>query len=360
MKYGFEPKEEQKIKKIIFWLILLIVIAVIYFTGQAIEASKIYYIEKRAELVPVADTSDIPFGIMLKVRGMPWEDILWDEETKILHMTIKNNTGTITNAEELRTYHMNGAGSLDGGVPFNMGKYRGLLTIRMDYRFEDQVLTLIDTKYQKELCQIDLSEELEEEQIVSGISIGYMQDITIGETIRIYVTPGYQIEGIPEKIFYKNMPTLQAEIAWEYDDIKWATYEIGELHVAWMNEEEDAILAKIPEIDENGISYDEVEWVNVTGKRASELDLHMGNVPSGVYIYNETEELKEAELSESCEFIAVDGMNHDKLICLDKDKMIRRVKKQKDDSTIVYHLVIEDGEIVKLQEQYVPQRAKKI
>lgn len=352
MRYGLEPKEERKIKKILFWLILLIVIGIVYWSVQAIESSKVYYTEERAELAPLVEKADIPFGVYVKIWGMPWEDICWDEDNQLLHMTLKNNSGTITNAEELRTYHLTSGGTVMGGMPLDMEEYRGLLMIRMDYHFQENVLTLIDRKYQKELCQIDLSEELEEGQSVSGISVGYMADITIGETLNLYVTPGYQIEGISGKIFYRNMPTLQAEISCEFDDSSWATYEIGEFQFAWMNEETDSVLTNITDFDETKLSYDEVEWVNVAGNRATELGLHMGNVPSGVYIYNEVEELEEAVFSENCEFIAVDGRNHEKLICLEKDKMLKRLRKQNDDSK-VYHLVIEDGEIVKLQEQYI-------
>lgn len=354
MKYGFEPKEERRFKKIVLWLIVLIIIAVIYFTWQVVEKSKVYYVEKRPELAAVADTSNIPFGIMMKVGAMPWEDIVWNDETKMLHMTIRNSTGTITNAEELRTYHMTPSGLLQGGEPFEMREIRGLLMIRIEYEFENNILTLIDKKHQKELCQIDLAEILEDEQTVSGISVGYMSDITISkeEKMHLYITPGYQIEGIAGKIFYKNMPTLKAEIEWEYDDDRWATYEIGELDVAWINEETDAILTRITEIDKSSLSYDEVEWVNVTGERATELGLHMGNVPAEIYIYDEMEEIKEAVFAEDCEFLAVNGMNHDKLICLGKEQMVRRVKRERDEK-MVYYLVIEDGEIVKLQEQYV-------
>lgn len=355
MKYGFEPKEEKQIKKLLAWLIVLIVIAVIYFVRQGIENSRVYYVEKRAELIPTADTKSVPFGNMIKVWGMPWEDIIWDDEGKYLKMTIRNSTGTITNAEELRIYHMTPSGLLQGGVPLEMHKIRGLLTIRLEHQLEDKVLTLTDKKYQKELCQIDLSEVLEDGQMVSDISVGHRSDITIdknGEKIYLYITPGYRIENVPEKVVYKNMPVLKAEIIWSFDEQRWEEYEIGDFEVVWINEETDAILTRIEKIDKKGLSYNEVEWIDSTGSRRNELRDSGIDVPEGVYIYDQEEELKEASFSENCEFLAVAGKDHHKLICLSEDEMIRRIRRERDEK-ILYYLVIEDGEIVRLQEQYV-------
>ncbi|MBQ8858050.1 MAG: hypothetical protein IJ024_07915 [Lachnospiraceae bacterium] len=355
MKYGFDIKEEKRFKKIVRWLVLLIIIAVIYFTRQAIESSKVYYVEERTELAPAADSSNIPFGIMMKVGAMPWEDIVWNDETKMLHMTIRNREGTIENAEELRTYHMTPSGLLQGGMPLSCSDVRGLLTIRLEYRFENSMLTFVDKKYQKELCKIDLSEALENGQSVNGISVGQMSDITIsenGEKIYLYIIPGYKVEEIPGKVFYKNMPMLKAEIAWEYDDNVWnASYEIGEFDVAWINEEPDAILTRISEIDKNGLRYDEVEWVDSRSTRRNELTDQGAALPEGICIYNETEEVKEAVFSEDCEFITVNGMNHDELLYVNKEQMIRRIKWERDEK-VVYYLVIEEGQIVKLQEDY--------
>ncbi len=356
MKCGFEPREEKRLRKLVCWLIALIVIAAIYFTWQGIENSKVYYVEKHAELAPTAEIANVPFGIKMKVWGMPWEDIVWDDEEKYLHMTIRNSTGTITNAEELRTYHMTPSGLLQGGEPLEMREIRGLLTVRLEHRFENHILTLTDKRYQKELCQIDLSEVMEEGQTVSGISVGYRTDITIdenGEKIYLYVTPGYQIEGVPEKIIYENMPVLKAEIIWNYDDVQWAVYNIGEFDVAWINEESDAVLAKIQKIDENGLTYNEVEWINETGARRQELrDKGLEIAENMIFIYDQKEEYIDIPFSEDCEFLASTGKDHNRLVCLDKEEMLQRVKREKNEK-IVYYLVIEDEKIVKLQEQYV-------
>lgn len=106
------------------------------------------------------------------------------------------------------------------------------------------------------------------------------------------------------------------------------------------------------EDDKNGLSYDEVEWINESGSRRQELRDQDVEVPTGIYIYNEAEINEEAVFSEDCEFLAVDGMNHDKLICLSKEQMVRRIKWERREK-IVYYLVIEDGQIIRLQEQYV-------
>ena len=71
-----------------------------------------------------------------------------------------------------------------------------------------------------------------------------------------------------------------------------------------------------------------------------------------IFIYDQKEEYIDIPFSEDCEFLASTGKDHNRLVCLDKEEMLQRVKREKNEK-IVYYLVIEDEKIVKLQEQYV-------
>lgn len=170
-------------------------------------------------------------------------EIYWSSEKRLLQMALPVYTGNGVNAEALYVFEATESGYMAGGAPFVLENYRGLLTIRMDYIFENEVLTLIDTKYDKELFQVDLSEMLDHAEAetrnrnVTGISIGYMVDFVLGDEIVMYVIPGYKLEGMEENIYYEHMPMLKTSITYELSDMNTGgTYEIGEFSVIWPDE----------------------------------------------------------------------------------------------------------------------------
>ncbi len=123
-------------------------------------------------------------------------------------------------------------------------------------------------------------------------------------------------------------------------------------------EEQTTILVYIHSIDSTGMTFDPIEWVNDPSERATELGIQPNSMPNGYYIHNESEETETLSFAESCLFHILDW--HDGYVPIDVtlEEYIRTMAERiQTDGTIIpipYHVTIEGGEIIDIQEQYIP------
>ena len=106
------------------------------------------------------------------------------------------------------------------------------------------------------------------------------------------------------------------------------------------------------------VTFDPIEWVtddNVTRKKELGLNDKEG-LPDGYYIYNPSEQTEILTLSKNCKIYIIFWNNvgvaeEERLI--NKDGLDKRLK---EDGALgyPYHLTVKDGQIIKMQEQYVP------
>jgi hypothetical protein len=106
------------------------------------------------------------------------------------------------------------------------------------------------------------------------------------------------------------------------------------------------------------VTFDPIEWVtddNVTRKKELGLNDKDG-LPDGYYIYNPSEQTESLKLSKNCKIYIIFWNNagvaeEDKSI--DEDGLDKRLK-EAGALGYPYHLTVKDGQIIKMQEQYVP------
>lgn len=119
-------------------------------------------------------------------------------------------------------------------------------------------------------------------------------------------------------------------------------------------------LVYVDEFDGTSLKYDVVEWVEVPGTRATELGITQEDAPNGFYVHNEEVLIEELTLSENIVYSII-GMGDGDLTHYEvtKEEMTvffeERGKLEAEvDTQFPYHLTIEDGEIVRIEEQYIP------
>ncbi len=106
------------------------------------------------------------------------------------------------------------------------------------------------------------------------------------------------------------------------------------------------------------VTFDPIEWVtddNVTRKKELGLNDKDG-LPDGYYIYNPSKQTESLKLSKNCEIYIIFWNN---MGVADEERLINQdglVKRLKEASALgyPYHLTVKDGQIIKMQEQYVP------
>lgn len=116
----------------------------------------------------------------------------------------------------------------------------------------------------------------------------------------------------------------------------------------------EQLLCYIKEYDEKTrtLVYDEVEWVCHTDtSRVSELGLDINrDFPNGFYIYNEKEQLRSLEVSNQVKVYLVNLEDSGMPILTDMDGFTKRFAEYE----APYHLLISDGVVVEISEQYIP------
>lgn len=137
--------------------------------------------------------------------------LYWDEDERQLQMAFHIHTGTGFDAEDLVILQQYDTGTL---VPhyFTYGDYPEILSERIGYSFDDgsRELTLTDTVTGREVASVTIPEGE-----ITGISCGDISYFELGESIKLFVCPGFFIEGsaIPD---YTGMPVLEFEVEYEW------------------------------------------------------------------------------------------------------------------------------------------------
>ena len=155
-------------------------------------------------------------------------ELYWDEDERQLQMTIHIHTGTEFDAEDLVILQQYDTGTL-GPHYFTYGDYREILSERIGYSFDDgsRELTLTDTVTGRDVASVTIPEG----EII-GIACGDISYFELGESIKLFVCPGFFREGyaIPD---YTGMPVLEFEVEYEWvinqyggDDLM---FNLGEL-----------------------------------------------------------------------------------------------------------------------------------
>ncbi len=127
-----------------------------------------------------------------------------------------------------------------------------------------------------------------------------------------------------------------------------------------LEEIQSTTLVYVDVFDGNSLKYDIVEWIEVPGSRATELGITDDEAPNGFYIYNEEMLSEELPISENIVYSII-GMGDGDLTHLEvtKEEMAAFFEeREKEEAELEmhypYHLTIENGEIVKIEEQYIP------
>ncbi len=154
--------------------------------------------------------------------------LYWDAEDRQLQMAFHIHTGTGFDAEDLVILQQYDTGTL---VPhyFTRGDYLEILSERIGYRFDDgsRELTLTDTVTGRDVASVMIPEG----EII-GIEGGNISYFELGESVKLFVCPGFFIEGsaIPD---YTGMPILEFEVEYEWvinqyggDEL---SFDLGEL-----------------------------------------------------------------------------------------------------------------------------------
>lgn len=119
-------------------------------------------------------------------------------------------------------------------------------------------------------------------------------------------------------------------------------------------------LVYVEEFDGTSLKYDIVEWMEVPGSRATELGITDDEASNGFYIYNEEVLSEELPIAENIVYSII-GMGNGDLTHLEvtTEEMVaffeeRGKAEAEHEMRYPYHLTIENGEIVRIEEQYIP------
>lgn len=117
------------------------------------------------------------------------------------------------------------------------------------------------------------------------------------------------------------------------------------------------ILAYISRFDADHMSltFDEVEWVTVPGKRAEELGVEDSHADSGFYVNNEEEKLDDLPLAEDCKCLLLDWYaSYERMEASVEELFVILEERKEIGNSIPYILTIQQNEIIKIEEHYVP------
>ncbi len=153
-------------------------------------------------------------------------NLYWDEEERQLQIAFHIYTGTGASADEFVILQQYDTGTL---VPhyFTYNDYTDILSKRIGYSFDNgsRELTLIDKVTGREVASVAIPEgEISEIIGIEGGNISYFE---LGESIKLFVRPGFFREGsaIPE---YGGMPFLEFEVERE-----WVTTASGNTEISF-------------------------------------------------------------------------------------------------------------------------------
>lgn len=137
-------------------------------------------------------------------------EIYWDDTKKQLQVELNIYSGTGIACSQLHVLQQYETGTLID-VTLDQPDYSELLSERLDFAFEEetQILTLIDTKNNNEITQVDLS--MMEGIKIGSVSAGEIADFQLGEQIWLTFVPSYAAEGSVSPL-YDGMPQLKVAV----------------------------------------------------------------------------------------------------------------------------------------------------
>jgi len=113
------------------------------------------------------------------------------------------------------------------------------------------------------------------------------------------------------------------------------------------------VFCYIKEIHNKTMAFDEIEWVEVPGERATELNVTDEDAPNGYYIHNEENVITEIDIADDCKIFILDWENSFTEKQVELTDFID-ILDQRDGALIPYMLTIKDGKIINIKEHYIP------
>lgn len=183
--------------------------------------------------VGIDKETGVPKGLLMKIRPLPWEEIYWDESDQLLKLTVKDETLDGKESRCLRNFKLTPSGLLMGGREFNSLEATSRLNARLDYTVENQVLTIIDKKYSKEIFCMNLEVILDEGDSITEVTAGPVF-YELGEEIVLTATLEYKTEKEPTILHQEPFFEVKAIVSYTEDYMGCGEdYEIEQLH--WRN-----------------------------------------------------------------------------------------------------------------------------
>lgn len=145
----------------------------------------------------------------------------------------------------------------------------------------------------------------------------------------------------------------------EYADAVASLLDIKKSMEQGENDSED-ILVYIKEINLENllVTFDSLEWVMVPSERADELGYTLDDAPNGFILLHDAVELRQLPLAEDCTFHLLDWEHSYQNTTVTRSEFLRTFTErgQLFDSLEYppYHILVENGEILDIQEQYIP------
>ena len=113
------------------------------------------------------------------------------------------------------------------------------------------------------------------------------------------------------------------------------------------------VFCYIKEVHNKTMAFDEIEWVDVPGERATELNVTDEDAPNGYYIHNEENVITEIDIADDCEICILDWENSFTEKKIELTDFID-ILDQRNGALIPYMLTIKDGKIINIKEHYIP------
>ena len=113
------------------------------------------------------------------------------------------------------------------------------------------------------------------------------------------------------------------------------------------------IIGYIKELHNEAVSFDEIEWVTVPGERATELGITDEDAPNGFYIHDEESVTTEYDIADECVICILDWENNFVTKQIELVNFID-ILEQRGSIPIPYMLIIEDGNVINIEEHYIP------
>lgn len=153
-----------------------------------------------------------------------------------------------------------------------------------------------------------------------------------------------------------STPTDQTQTDGQDQDLTGGSPQLSKSSVTvplYLKSDSGTTLAYIDAFDGKQLTFDDAEWVDVPSDRAKELGVEKEAADSGFYIYNKDSSLETLPLAKECECTILDWSNsfEPKEIPVEE---LPAILEERKDTHIPYVLTIEEQEIVKIEEHYVP------